>query len=132
MLVYGKSLARLKELDTVWREPKPGAQEIWNKYLDLREKHGSDNSAIEADLQKWYRGLPKNHPSKSLSRYRHVDENGPWRDRDISWPGGGGNCEGSVVPGWTGGGNCPVWTCPAGAAANGAGARVSSREKRSL
>ena len=34
--------------------------------------------------------LPKNHPSKKLSRYRRIDSNGVWRDRDISWPGGGG------------------------------------------
>ena len=30
------------------------------------------------------------HPSKTLSRYKHVDEYGPWRDRDISWPSAGG------------------------------------------
>ena len=30
------------------------------------------------------------NPSKKLSRYKWVDSFGPWRDRDISWPGGGG------------------------------------------
>jgi adenine-specific DNA-methyltransferase len=90
ILVYARSLARLKELQTVWREPKPGAQEIWEKYIQLRETHGDDDGAIEQDLQQWYRDLPKAHPSKALSRYRHVDKYGPWRDRDISWPGGGG------------------------------------------
>lgn len=34
-------------------------------------------AACFAPLQKW-------------SRYKRVDANGPWRDRDISWPGGGG------------------------------------------
>jgi adenine-specific DNA-methyltransferase len=34
--------------------------------------------------------LPKGHPSKKWSRYKRVDKNGPWRDRDISWPGGDG------------------------------------------
>ncbi|MGA3311070.1 MAG: site-specific DNA-methyltransferase [Xanthobacteraceae bacterium] len=90
MLVYAKSLSRLKENGAVWREPKPGAQEIWQKYLELREKHKKDDGAIENSLQNWYRDLPKSHPSKALSRYRHVDKHGPWRDRDISWPGGGG------------------------------------------
>ena len=74
----------------VWREPKPGAQDIWKKYLELREQHGENDNAIEGDLQDWYRGLPKDHPAKALSRYKHVDRFGPWRDRDISWPGGGG------------------------------------------
>lgn len=89
-LVYAKSVARLKEDGTVWRESKPGAHEIWQKYLELRDKHKKDDVAIETALQEWYRDLPKSHPSKALSRYRHVDKHGPWRDRDISWPGGGG------------------------------------------
>lgn len=90
MLVYARSLAKLKEAETVWREPKPGAQDIWEKYLKLREEHGGKDAAIEKDLQEWYRQLPEDHPAKKLSRYKHVDKYGPWRDRDISWPGGGG------------------------------------------
>jgi hypothetical protein len=69
-----KSLARLKENRAVWREPKPGAQEIWQKYLELREKYKKDDGPIEDALQNWYRDLPKSHPSKALSRYRHVDK----------------------------------------------------------
>jgi adenine-specific DNA-methyltransferase len=41
-------------------------------------------------LRAWYKNLPKNHPAKKLSRHKHVDKGGVWRDRDISWPGGGG------------------------------------------
>ena len=50
----------------------------------------NDDKSIENALQKWYKDLPDNHPSKKLSRYKHIDKWGPWRDRDISWPGGGG------------------------------------------
>jgi adenine-specific DNA-methyltransferase len=88
--IYGRSLASLRELGTVWREPKPGAKEIWDEYCRLRDKHGDDNKAIEKNLQEWYKQLPNGHPSKALSRYKHVDKYGPWRDRDLSWPGGGG------------------------------------------
>jgi adenine-specific DNA-methyltransferase len=88
--VYAKSLGFLRESKTVWREQKPGAQEIWDEYVRLREKHGKDDKRIEADLQAWFQSLPKKHPSRKLSRYRRVDTNGPWRDRDISWPGGDG------------------------------------------
>lgn len=90
MLVYARSQSELREKKTVWREEKPGARDIWEKYLELREKLGADNSAIERDIAAWYAALPKTHPAKKWSRYKRIDENGPWRDRDISWPGGGG------------------------------------------
>ncbi|MBD2862488.1 site-specific DNA-methyltransferase [Paenibacillus oceani] len=90
MLVFAKSLTYLRELKTVWREEKPGAREIWEKYIELRAVHGADDRSIESDLQEWYSDLPNTHPSKKWSRYKRIDENGPWRDRDISWPGGGG------------------------------------------
>ena len=90
MLVYAKSIETLRKLKTIWREPKPGAKEIWNEYLRLRNVLGDADRAIEKALQDWYRQLPDKHPSKALSRYKHIDRYGPWRDRDISWPGGGG------------------------------------------
>lgn len=90
LLVYAKSLARLREIKVLWREEKPGAREIWEQYLILRGKHGNNDRAIEADLQGWFSSLDKKHPAKKWSRYKRVDANGPWRDRDISWPGGGG------------------------------------------
>lgn len=90
ILVFAKSLACLRDKKTIWREEKPGAREIWDKYLELRVVHGEADSLIETDLQSWFSLLPKNHPSKKWSRYKRVDKNGPWRDRDISWPGGGG------------------------------------------
>jgi adenine-specific DNA-methyltransferase len=90
VLIYAKSMARLKELNVRWREEKPGTREIWEQYLQLRALHGGDDRAIEVDLQAWYAALPKSHPSKKWSRYKHVDKHGPWRDDNISWPGGGG------------------------------------------
>lgn len=90
MLVYARSLARLKELKTIWREAKPGAQELWDKYCELKATLGDRHAEIEASLQEWFKSLPQKHPAKALARYRRVDQWGPWRDRDISWPGGGG------------------------------------------
>jgi adenine-specific DNA-methyltransferase len=90
ILMFAKSVAHLRETKTIWREEKPGAREIWEKYLNLRKQHREDDGAIEHGLQAWYSSLPKSHPSKKWSRYKRVDKNGPWRDRDISWPGGGG------------------------------------------
>jgi adenine-specific DNA-methyltransferase len=45
---------------------------------------------MEIALQEWFKSLPTKSHAKGLSRYRHIDQWGPWRDRDISWPGGGG------------------------------------------
>ncbi len=90
LVVYAKDFQTLKDKKTVWRQPKPGAVEIWNEYLKFKTQHGDDYAAIEAALSAWFSGLPDKHPSKKLTRYRRVDKWGPWRDRDISWPGGGG------------------------------------------
>lgn len=90
VMVYAKSKSTLRELKTTWREEKPGAREIWDEYLRLRELHGEDDSAIERDLSAWFSALPRTDPSKKWARYKRVDANGPWRDDNISWPGGGG------------------------------------------
>ncbi|MBF6986740.1 site-specific DNA-methyltransferase [Cupriavidus sp. IK-TO18] len=90
LLVFAKNVMQLRERKEVWREEKPGASDIWEEFLRLREIHGDDFKAIEADISQWYSDLPKSHPAKKWSRYKRVDKHGPWRDRDISWPGGDG------------------------------------------
>ena len=90
ILIFAKSLDVLRNKKVIWREEKPSAKEIWGEYISLRNIHGLNDLLIEADLQAWFSALPKNHPFKKWSRYKRVDTNGPWRDRDISWPGGGG------------------------------------------
>lgn len=90
MIVYAKSASALREQNTIWREDKPGAKEIWEEYISLLAKHGENTDKIEHDLKNWFNQLSKTHPSKRLARYKNVDDHGPWRDDDISWPGGGG------------------------------------------
>lgn len=90
MLVYARDLVFLRERGEIWREEKPGAREIWAEFLRLQKIHGEDYAAMEKALSQWYADLPKSHPSKKWSRYKRVDKHGPWRDRDISWPGGDG------------------------------------------
>ena len=90
ILIYAKSLDLLRERKETWREEKPGARDIWNEFLRLQGLLGDDFGAIEAGLSQWYSDLPKGHPAKKWARYKRVDKNGPWRDRDISWPGGDG------------------------------------------
>lgn len=90
ILIYAKNVMRLRETKEIWREEKPGARDIWKEFIRLRDLHGEDFKAIERDLTQWYSDLPKGHPAKKWARYKRVDKHGPWRDRDISWPGGDG------------------------------------------
>lgn len=90
VLVYAKSQSHLREQGVMWREEKPGAREIWNFYLAARTKYGNNDGLIEGDLQEWFSSLPRNHPSRKWARYKRVDAHGPWRDDNISWPGGDG------------------------------------------
>lgn len=90
VIAYARSLSKLRQGGVIWREQKPGTGEIWAKYVELKSVHSSDLTAIESDLQAWFVDLPRDHPSKKWQRYKRVDKWGPWRDRDISWPGGGG------------------------------------------
>ncbi len=90
ILVYARNITCLRERGEIWREEKPGARDIWQEFVRLRGIHADDFAAIEEELSVWYANLPKSHPAKKWSRYKRVDKNGPWRDRDISWPGGDG------------------------------------------
>jgi len=90
MLVYARNVVLLRERGEIWREEKPGARDIWEEFLRLKEIHGVDYRTIEKDLSQWYSDLSKSHPAKKWARYKRVDQYGPWRDRDISWPGGDG------------------------------------------
>ena len=90
ILIYAKDRAHLSELGVRWREEKPGAADIQAEYLRLKKLHGDNKTLIEAGLGDFYKSLPKDHPSRKLTRYRNVDDQGVWRDDNMSWPGGNG------------------------------------------
>ncbi|CAA6800490.1 MAG: Type III restriction-modification system methylation subunit (EC, partial [uncultured Thiotrichaceae bacterium] len=90
IFVYAKSKSHLKSKKTIWRQEKEGASQIYEEYLRLKSVHDGDLSKIEAGLRSFYKSLERNHPSKKHSRYNKVDQNGVWRDDNMSWPGGNG------------------------------------------
>lgn len=90
ILAFARSLELVRSTKTIWREAKPGAAEVFERYRSLRAEFNGNEDKVQEGLRSWYRQLPEKHPSKKLSRYKWVDSHGPWRDRDISWPGGGG------------------------------------------
>lgn len=65
ILVYARSINLLRKENTIWREDKPGAKEIYNEYLRLKAIHDKDQKAIETGLRDFYKNLPKGHPSKN-------------------------------------------------------------------
>ena len=93
ILVYARDLQRLKDEGVTWREEKPGAKEIYDEYLRLKEQYQNNFSKIEDGLKLFYAQLPKSHPSKKHSRYSNVDERGVWRDDNMSLPRGGATYE---------------------------------------
>jgi adenine-specific DNA-methyltransferase len=90
MLVFAKNKMFLTANKVRWREAKPGAQDILDKYIDLRKKFAGNHSLIEEGIKDFYASLPKSHPAKKHVRYNKVDAKGIWRDDNMSWPGGGG------------------------------------------
>ncbi len=90
LLVYAKNKLYLDAQGTVWREEKPGAQEVLSEYRRLKELHGENFGSIQEGIRVFYVGLPKGHRSLKYRRYNRVDQNGIWRDDNMSWPGGNG------------------------------------------
>lgn len=90
MVVYAKSQRTLLERNIYFREVKEGAEEIYFEYIKLQKQYGTDYEAMSKALQNFYANLPKDNPAKKHMRYNKADENGVWRDDNMSWPGGGG------------------------------------------
>jgi adenine-specific DNA-methyltransferase len=90
MICFVKNKQHLIESNVYWREEKPGAAEIHAEFLRLRNIHGDDFVAMEEGLKAFYSNLDKEHPARKHRRYNKVDENGVWRDDNMSWPGGDG------------------------------------------
>jgi adenine-specific DNA-methyltransferase len=91
MVVYARNLLFLKELDTELRAPKEGVEEVRAEFERLRAEHGEEWDKVSDGLLAFYKTFAEDDPRLPLTRYRKVDEDGPFRtDGDISWPGGGG------------------------------------------
>lgn len=86
ILMYARDLAHLKENDTRWKVRKEGLEEVYAKVDELRAEFDDDYDAASTALQKWYRSLPEEHPSKDHSHYRIVDERGLYFPGDIASP----------------------------------------------
>nr|WP_321259078.1 site-specific DNA-methyltransferase [uncultured Pseudodesulfovibrio sp.] len=91
MLVYFKNEQYLSDNDVILRGDKEGVDEVRDLFDQLRKEHGEDFVKVREGLLKFYSTIGKADPRIPLTRFRKVDEKGPFRDDgNINWPGGGG------------------------------------------
>jgi adenine-specific DNA-methyltransferase len=91
MVVYARNVAHLKDTATILRAPKEGLDDVKAEFERLRLRHKDNWDEVREGILEYYKTFPEDDPRLPLSRYRKVDEKGPFRtDGDISWPGGGG------------------------------------------
>lgn len=67
LIVYARSLAVLRAANTVWREPKPGADAVLAHVAQLMKTHGEDFETIEKDLRSVQRTARKSSCQKTES-----------------------------------------------------------------
>lgn len=91
MVLFAKDKERLKVTKTILRERKPGVEELKDFFKESMAKHDGDILKVKKDIHAFYRTIEKDDPRKPLTRFRKVDEKGPYRDDgNINWPGTGG------------------------------------------
>ncbi|WP_026674013.1 site-specific DNA-methyltransferase [Alkalihalobacterium bogoriense] len=81
ILCYAKDLSQFKDVE--WRVEKKGAGDIHRTFLTLKEQ-GLQLEEIESEIKEMYKRPKYSH----LSRWNKVDENGVFKDADLSREGG--------------------------------------------
>ena len=91
MLVYFRNEVALSEKNAIFRGEKEGVEEVQVLFEKLRKEHASDWDSVRKDLLEFYAKIPPNDPRLPITRFKKVDEKGPYRDDgNINWPGGNG------------------------------------------
>jgi len=91
MLVYFRNEVALTEKNVIFRGEKEGVEEVHVLFEKLKKEHASNWDAVRQDLLEFYAKIPPNDPRSPITRFKKVDEKGPYRDDgNINWPGGNG------------------------------------------
>jgi len=70
----------------VWRRPKEGADQVLEKYTELKVALDGNHEAIRVALMDWYRQLPKGDPCKLHKHYNWSDDRGLYFAADFAGP----------------------------------------------
>jgi adenine-specific DNA-methyltransferase len=91
MVVYARSKSFLFESDIRLRAPKQGVDEVKVLFNKLRSKFNDDWNLVQNGLKEFYGTISIDDAREPVTRFKKVDEKGPYRDDgNINWPGGGG------------------------------------------
>jgi adenine-specific DNA-methyltransferase len=90
ILFYTKDLDFINSNNINFKAKKDGLDEIYLQHSKLKKEYKNNYKLMTEELQKWYKNLPENHPSKDISHYSQIDEKGVYFPSDISRGGGGG------------------------------------------
>lgn len=89
--VYFRDTAAFFRLRGPLRAAKAGVDKVRERFLELREASEGDWDVVRDGLIGFYAELDDPEARDAVSRFRKVDEKGPYRDDgNINWPGGGG------------------------------------------
>ncbi|WP_300008095.1 site-specific DNA-methyltransferase [Pseudonocardia sp.] len=92
MVIAARNKSYFSDNGIMLRAPKPGVEQVRERFEELRSTHGDNFEEIRAGLRDLYNEWTEDDdPRVPLKRYNKVDNRGPFRDdADISWPGAGG------------------------------------------
>ena len=91
MLVYFKNEQSFSDEKIVLRGDKEGVDELREIFDRLRVEHNSEWDKVRLGILDYYGTIADDDPRQPLTRFRKVDEKGPYRDDgNINWPGGNG------------------------------------------
>jgi adenine-specific DNA-methyltransferase len=91
MVAYFKNEQKLSDQKIIFRGDKEGVDELKIEFERLRKIHADDWDEVRNGILEWYSKIDDDDPKQPLTRFRKVDQRGPYRDDgNINWPGGDG------------------------------------------
>lgn len=91
MVIYFKNKQKFSDEKVIFRGEKEGVEELRNKFYQLRKTYNDDWERVRQGLLEYYATIDADDPRQPLTRFKKVDEKGPYRDDgNINWPGGNG------------------------------------------
>lgn len=69
-----------------WRLPKQGADQVLEKYAELRSRFGVEHDRIRTEMQAWFKELAQDDPRKSHKHYNWSDDRGLYFAADFAGP----------------------------------------------
>ncbi|BCX49857.1 site-specific DNA-methyltransferase [Haloferula helveola] len=81
-----KSRDLLTERNVRWRERKAGLDDIYKQESLIRKRNGKDFEKCRADLNEWFRSLPKDHGALQHKHFSYFDQRGLYAPADLRSP----------------------------------------------